>query len=108
MISARLSPLQKQALQFAICDAVVKRTKFGNPWGARKHLPSVAPATIDSLSSQNLIAPRLVERSEFVATPSGIDLAEKLGIPTKRQVKAPDMRTRAIILRSLTIPNGTV
>ena len=108
MNTARLSTLQKQALQFAICDAVVKRTKCGNPWGTRKHLPGVAPATIDSLASQNLIAPRLVERSEFVATPSGIDLAQKLGIPTKRQVKAPDMRARAIILRSLTIPNGTV
>lgn len=107
-LTSRYSPLQKQALQFAICDAVVKRTKFGNPWGARKHLPSVASATIDSLASQNLIAPRLVERSEFVATPSGIELAQKLGISTKRQVKAPDLRARAIILRSLTIPNGTV
>lgn len=107
-LPSRFSPLQKQALQFAICDAVVKRTKFGNPWGARKHLPSVPPATIDSLAGQNLIAPRQVERSEFVATPSGVELALKLGIPTKRQVKAPDMRARAIILRSLTIPNGTV
>lgn len=107
-LPSRYSPLQKQALQFAICDAVVKRTKFGNPWGTRNHLPSVAPATIDSLASQNLIAPRQVERSEFVATPSGIKLAQMLGIPTKRRVKAPDMRARAIILRSLTIPNGTV
>ncbi|TXT28152.1 MAG: hypothetical protein FD131_3285 [Rhodocyclaceae bacterium] len=107
-LPSRYSSLQKQALQFAICDAVVKRTKFGNPWGARKNLPSVPPATIDSLANQNLIAPRQVERSEFVATPFGIDLAQKLGIPTKRQVKVPDLRARAIILRSLTIPNGTV
>ncbi len=107
-LSSRYSQLQKQALQFAIRDAVVKHTKFGNPWGTRKHLPSVAPATIDSLASQNLIAPRLVERSEFVATPAGLELARKLGIQAKRQVKAPDMRARAIILRSLTIPNGTV
>lgn len=107
-LSVRLSPLQKQALQFAICEAVVKRTKHGNPWGTRKHLPGVAPSTIDSLASQNLIAPRPVERSEFVATATGIKLAQNLGLPTKRRVKAPDLRARAIILRSLTIPNGTV
>jgi hypothetical protein len=108
MNPTRLSLLQKEALQFAVCDAVVKRTKYGNPWGTRRHLPGVPPATIDSLVKQNLIAPRQVERDEFVATPTGIVLAQKLDLPAKRRVRAPDLRARAVALRSLTIPNGTV
>lgn len=107
-LTTRLSPHQKQGLEFAIRDAVVQRTKYGSPCGARRQLPNIAPATLQSLVSQDLITPRQVERSEFVATPMGVALAKKLGLQTKRRVKAPDLRTRAIILRSLTIPNGTI
>lgn len=97
-----LSRHQVAALQAAMSNAVSIERAGHQP---RAGVGAAAQSTVLSLASEGYLEPRGTSPEEWVATSAGIALGRRRGLAERFTGVVPSMRARAIILRTLTLPD---
>jgi len=97
-----LSRQQVAALQAALSEAVSIHHHSATP---RAGVGVAARSTVLSLDGEGYLEPRGTSYEEWVATPKGIAMGKRLGLDQRFTGAVPSMRARAIILRTLTMPD---
>lgn len=100
--SGGLSRQQVAALQAALSEAVSIHHHYAIP---RTGVGVAARSTVLSLVGEGYLEPRGTSYEEWVATAKGIAMGRHLGLDQRFTGAVPSMRARAIILRTLTMPD---